>query len=673
MVPDRAVGALPSSFSSSEPAGSMFTFASASAQARASPSFNVLSARGTPKGPLPIDVQLNLLTSVLKHDPFNCPIRQTSQVWERIGREQGIRARTCARRYENIIQANIAGRDRPVGTEEQMAAKEQLLEQLFVMMNQPQAIVRMQKKRRYRSEEADRKLLMETIRLNPFGQKIGQVAKAWEDVKDTLGMKVHARQCIRRVNRMVKPYQLRERMYNGNIPEEMKEENDDLVKQVMLLMQLGGHGGVLEDDAGPSNEDDSISDSDYQENSYMASELSKRNLIQESDELKGDHDKDMASPPASSSHAEITGVQSPLIQQSTPAASEPASMRSSGTTTPIKKSRSHTRNSSGLTDKKKSSNGAGGAEDSRAVRSVESEFRPQRIWGSHPYSRETLSRAALGPQLQRGRPNKKNEQRLSVNSAGDYQQPVKYTRSSVGGRVESFIEPDHDNQQILVQSPVSDASYHISLPSPLALSIASSSKSVHEAGPFPLDSASHLYQTLLNEFHVVKGYLSRLDGQRQRDKDNQRKMYSMVEKLQLHVTEQQRSIQDLQIQMQQSYQQRHSPNQPSTSSLQQDVSWTQQSYQQQQQYQLHRHHHECSPSAQIQPENPRSSERHHTVPSTRPLLPLWPDHEYGQGSNSRGDDDRSLQDRISAVSNVMYESQAGVKTTMISSENSDSE
>ncbi|KAF9082274.1 hypothetical protein BGX23_012634, partial [Mortierella sp. AD031] len=257
------------------------------------PAFRIQSARGTPKGPLPIDVQISLLTSVLQHDPFNCPIRKTTQAWESISREQGIRARTCSRRFDNIIQASIAGRDRPVGTEEQQATKKRLLEQLFEMMNQPQALKRMQKKRRYRSEDTDRQLLQETIRLNPFAQKVGQVAKAWEDVRDALKMKVHARQCIRRVNRMVKPYQLRERMYKGNIPEDMREANDDLVKQIIQLMRQAGQGGTLDDGCNSNDEDSAsfMSDSDDQEE-YMdgAREKGEDQLEDEEDE-----DEDMLS------------------------------------------------------------------------------------------------------------------------------------------------------------------------------------------------------------------------------------------------------------------------------------------------------------------------------------------------------------------------------------------
>ncbi|KAG0355168.1 hypothetical protein BG005_005909 [Podila minutissima] len=184
-----------------------------------------------------------------------------------------------------------------MGTEEQIASKKRLLEKLFEMMNQPQALMRMQKKRRYRSEDADRQLLLETIRLNPFGQKVGQVAKAWEDVRDALKMKVHARQCIRRVNRMVKPYQLRERMYRGTIPDDMREANDDLVKQVINLMRQAG-GGSLEDacNSNASSHDDSgsgMSDSDDQDEGYL--DQDEKRTRDEDDELEDDDDEDMLS------------------------------------------------------------------------------------------------------------------------------------------------------------------------------------------------------------------------------------------------------------------------------------------------------------------------------------------------------------------------------------------
>ncbi|KAG9326169.1 hypothetical protein KVV02_005674 [Mortierella alpina] len=321
----------------------------------ASAPFRIHSARGTPKGPLPIEVQISLLTSVLKHDPFNCPIRKTTQAWECISREQHIRARTCSRRFDNIIQASIAGRDRPVGTEDQQATKKRLLEQLFEMMNQPQALKRMQKKRRYRSEDTDRRLLLETIRLNPFAQKVGQVAKAWEDVRDALKMKVHARQCIRRVNRMVKPYQLRERMYKGHIPDEMKEANDDLVKQVIQLMRMAGQGGSLDDEDSASG----ISDSDDQEDPYMEPRCQENNT-HEDDELEEDEDEDMMSRSESEQRnharrrdgdASVTGnaltprspgapvIPSPSTLSTTPSHSASISGPSSTPTTPGKRGR----------------------------------------------------------------------------------------------------------------------------------------------------------------------------------------------------------------------------------------------------------------------------------------------------------------------------------------------
>ncbi|KAG0275773.1 hypothetical protein BGZ95_008390 [Linnemannia exigua] len=316
--------------------------------------FRIQSARGTPKGPLPIDVQISLLTSVLQHDPFNCAIRKTTQAWESISREQGIRARTCSRRFDNIIQASIAGRDRPIGTEEQQATKKRLLEQLFEMMNQPQALKRMQKKRRYRSEDTDRQLLQETIRLNPFAQKVGQVAKAWEDVRDALKMKVHARQCIRRVNRMVKPYQLRERMYKGNIPEEMREANDDLVKQIINLMRQAGQGGTLDDGCNSNDEDSAsfMSDSEDQEE-YMDGQ---REHAQEDDE--DDEDEEMQSRSESEQRSSAQKKQgenstatprspvasanpTPSTQPTTPSLSAPTSSGTSSSTpaTPAKRGR----------------------------------------------------------------------------------------------------------------------------------------------------------------------------------------------------------------------------------------------------------------------------------------------------------------------------------------------
>ncbi|KAF9360748.1 hypothetical protein BGX26_007874 [Mortierella sp. AD094] len=469
---------------------------STAAAAVASPAFKVLSARGTPKGPLPIDVQISLLTSVLKHDPFNCPIRRTTQVWERISAEQGIRARTCARRYDNIIQASIAGRDRPVGTDEQIATKKRLLEQLILMMNQPQALVRMQKKRRYRSEDADRKLLLETIRLNPFSQKVGQVARAWEDVRDALGMTVHARQCIRRVNRMIKPYQLRERMYNGNIPEEMQEANDDLVKQVMQLMHQSGHGGSLEDDVGQSNDDDSasgVSDSEEQDYAYMDPEARKRG---QADELEEEEDEDMSSPKrighVRAGEHRLTG--STAQGRSTAI----TALSSSRHTTPTR--RVQPRHASYNSMDRKSSKERN-MEDTTG-------FRPQSIWGSHPYSKEAVFRTASGSYSQKSRSGRIHSAEAvemhEARTGGDesHLRPVKYANSNFG------------------------------------------------EGSHPGETDRNLYQTVLSEFHAVKEYLGRLDGQRQRDKDNQKAMYNMIERLHLQVQDQQRSIQDIQSQIQ---------------------------------------------------------------------------------------------------------------------------
>ncbi|KAF9103882.1 hypothetical protein BGX27_010325 [Mortierella sp. AM989] len=526
------------------------------------PPYRVLSARGTPKGPLPIDVQIKLLSSVLEHDPFNCPIRRTTQVWERIAAEQGVRARTCARRYDNIIQASIAGRDRSVGTEEQIATKKKLLEQLIVMMNQPQALLRMQKKRRYRSEDADRKLLLETIRLNPFAQRVGQVAKAWEDVRDALGMKVHARQCMRRVNRMIKPYQLRERMYNGNIPEEMQEANDDLVKQVMQLMDQSGHGGSLEDDGAQSNDEDSASDSEDQDDMYTDSEARKRGLLQEDDELE-DEDERMATNPMRVNSEQSLGHSTTQLSTSTLVSSSLSFQRP---TTPTHRTRPR-HSTHGSSDKAAS-------EDSRPTRALEAEFRPQSIWGSHPYSKEAVFRSSYGSNPQKGRTGRNHS--AEVTDARDsHQRPVKYTRSNIiiEGSSTQSAEPD---QRLLYPSRHASWPFHTKQSSPLNSSSASTQIHSHEShpsldesaaqGPLFIDSSSPLHQTILNEFHTVKGYLVRMDGQRKRDKENQKAMHSMIERLQYQVQEQQRSIQDLQEQVQ--YRQRQRLSSSSSSSYQ---------------------------------------------------------------------------------------------------------
>lgn len=503
--------------------------------------FKVLSARGTPKGPLPIDVQISLLSSVLKHDPFNCPIRKTTQVWEQISKEQGIRARTCARRYDNIIQANIAGRDRPTGTEEQIATKKKLLEQLLLMMNQPQAIVRMQKKRRYRSEEADKKLLLETIRLNPFAQKVGQVAKAWEDVRDALGMKVHARQCIRRVNRMIKPYLLRERMYNGNIPEELREDNDDLVKQVIQLMYLGGHSGSLEDDDGQSNDDESvsgISDPDDQDDGLVGSEARKRELPQE-DELEDDEDENMAG--LSETEQYNSNQKKPSSFFGAGALQYPSTSESSRKTrTSMDRTvfpeynQSHS-SGYGCVDMKKREKDAGMSEGARSTR-LESEFRPQRIWTSYPYSKEALTRSASGSY----RPKSRSSWTSSAVDVREYQYDTGYDRQQ-----DETMSHSGDLNYRSTHPSTSDIARRSMPLSPRSAPASSSTQSL-----LAIDPSTQLYHTVLHEFHVVKDYLGRLEDQRQRDKDNQKAMYSVIERLQHQVQEQQRYIEDLQNQVQ---------------------------------------------------------------------------------------------------------------------------
>ncbi|KAF8931884.1 hypothetical protein BGZ58_007367 [Dissophora ornata] len=482
------------------------------------PPFRTLSARGTPKGPLPMDVQISLLTSVLKHDPFNCPIRRTTQVWERIAKEQGIRARTCARRYDNIIQASIAERDQPAGTEEQIATKKRLLEQVFTMMNQPQAVVRMQKKRRYRSEEADKSLLLEVIRLNPFAQKIGQVAKVWEDVRDALGMTVHARQCIRRVNRIIKQYQLRGRMYNGNIPEEMQEANDELVKEAIQLMNLGGHGGSLEDDEGQSNGEDSASDaSDFegQEDAYTSFRVRKRNAPQDDEELGEDEDEDMAdladAEPATARYQKLDG--NPTMDSAVRLAKQSQSRN------PLY----------GSTDKRKTLEI--NAVKDKSVRAAEAEFRPQRIWGSHPYSQEATTRSSSKRRSYHAGHGE------SVDTGAGHQRSAEPRVGSPSG---SLSRMELDMEQIRSPSSSNSSSFY---------GPGYHQPPAENQNPRFIELDSQVYRTILNEFKEVKGYLDRLNGQRQRDKDNQKKMYQIIEGLQHQMQEQQRSIRDLQHQM----------------------------------------------------------------------------------------------------------------------------
>lgn len=561
----------------------------------------VLSARGTPKGPLPMNVQISLLSSVLRHDPFNCPIRRTTQVWECISREQGVRARTCARRYDNIIQASIAGRERPVGTEEQIAIKKKLLDQLFVMMNQPQALVRMQKKKRYRSEEADRQLLLETIRLNPFAQKMGQVAKAWEDVRDALKMQVHARQCIRRVNRMIKPYQLRERMYHGNIPDEMKEENDELIKQVIQMMQASGQGGSLEEgeddeeDAGHSNDDDdSASDSDDQEETHrsrsrQSSDGSRGkgqgNGDDEVDEsrrermhhgtLKSSRAMDVSVSPRSPA---LSLVQSPQTVTTTPAASEPEITVSAQKRRPRNSSQSSMSNAVYTTSSKRSlvdrsSDEMGMTPPATHRHPFESEFKPQRLWGSHPYSKERSSRAVHGTHSQR--PSSRSSSLQS-----DPHRPAKYTRSSSRDPSRDSNEDSRDRSMILQSSSPSafrtptsrsdsQQQYHYDQQHNVyTQSNHHHSHSHSSSGHQPMDGQvtissaqqnqqqpqTQLYRAILGEFQVVQRYLGQMEDERKRDKERQTEMGFMMDKLQFQLQQQQQSIDDLQHQLQHKHQ-----------------------------------------------------------------------------------------------------------------------
>ncbi|KAF9911754.1 hypothetical protein EC991_002482 [Linnemannia zychae] len=565
----------------------------------------VLSARGTPKGPLPMNVQISLLSSVLRHDPFNCPIRRTTQVWEAISREQGVRARTCARRYDNIIQASIAGRERPIGTEEQIATKKKLLDQLFVMMNQPQALVRMQKKKRYRSEEADRQLLLETIRLNPFAQKMGQVAKAWEDVRDALKMQVHARQCIRRVNRMIKPYQLRERMYHGNIPDEMKEENDELIKQVIQMMQASGQGGSLEEDdeedAGQSqDEDDSASDSDDQEHEshQSRSRHSSDTKVQQGngEEIDEGADSTVFRPSTTAMDISLSPrsptlslVQSPQTVATTPTASESTPLAPSESTTPVHKStrrprlsnqsslgHSHDSNKRSLVDR--SSDEMTGVIPS-PYHPFESEFKPQRLWGSHPYSKERSSRASHGTHSQR-------PSRSSSLQSDLHHRPSKYTRSSSrdllrdsmgdsrgrsmvlqgpsttpgdGSNLREYYYDQQNNIYTQSNSNSNADSHHHHHLSQLMPDGQITISSAQQQGQLQGQPATQLYRAILGEFQVVQQYLGKMEDQRERDKVRQAEMGYLVDKLQFQLQQQQQSIQDLQVQLQ--HQQQHQQQQ----------------------------------------------------------------------------------------------------------------
>ncbi|KAF9984241.1 hypothetical protein BGZ75_004200 [Mortierella antarctica] len=467
------------------------------------------TARVTVKGPLPIDVQIKLLSNVLHHDPFNCPIRRTTQVWECIAKEQGMRARTCARRFDNIIQASIAGRERAIGTEEQIGTKKQLLEQLLEMMNQPQAKVRMQKKRRYRSEKADRQLLLETIRFNPFAQKIGQVAKAWEDVRDALNMKVHSRQCVRRVNRIIKPYLLRERMYKGDIPEEMQEENDDLVKQVIQLMHQSGQADSLEDDEGHSNDEESAlsggSETDDQDDPFMETEAHNR---RDKSQHK-DSDKDNSTMISSTRMASCT--LSPRTLTSDSPVYGTVSLTPSTTVAMLASRQGRARRP------------RQGSPESRKKVSLdhpESEFRPQRIWGSHPYSREILSRSA-----------------------------------SASSRVAhaTHFRTGSEHEPMLIRSPLAESIQRPTLPSPTVSSTSTAAPShgtlTSREGSVNLvgnEASTQVYRAILGELQMVKRYFGQLEGQRQRDKDNQKALYTMMERMQQQMQQQQRSIEGIQ-------------------------------------------------------------------------------------------------------------------------------
>ncbi|KAF9542715.1 hypothetical protein EC957_001696 [Mortierella hygrophila] len=557
----------------------------------------VLSARGTPKGPLPMDVQISLLSSVLRHDPFNCPIRRTTQVWECISREQGVRARTCARRYDNIIQASIAGRERPVGTEEQIAIKKKLLDQLFVMMNQPQALVRMQKKKRYRSEEADRQLLLETIRLNPFAQKMGQVAKAWEDVRDSLKMQVHARQCIRRVNRMIKPYQLRERMYHGSIPDDMKEENDELIKQVIQMMQASGQGGSLED--GEDDDDDSASDSDDQEETHrgrsrQSSDGSRGKGLGNGDDevdesmrermhhdtLKSSTAMDISVSPRSPA---LSLFQSPQTVATTPTASELEATTSAQKRRPRNSSQSSMSNVRYTTSNKRStvdrSSDEMGMTPPATLRHhpFESEFKPQRLWGSHPYSKERSSRTNQGTYPQR--PSSRSSSLQS-----DPHRPAKYTRSSSRDPLRDTAEDSQDRPMVLQSSsspsafrtPTSESDsrqqyhydhqlniysqsniHHSRSHSPSRHQLTDGQVSISSAQQDQQQHTTQLYGAILGEFRVVQRYLGQVEDERKRDKERQTEMGFMMDKLRFQLQQQQQSIEDLQHQLQHQNQQSH--------------------------------------------------------------------------------------------------------------------
>ncbi|KAF9173511.1 hypothetical protein BGX20_003007 [Mortierella sp. AD010] len=586
----------------------------------------IQSARGTPKGPLPIDVQISLLSSVLRHDPFNCAIRKTTQAWEMISREQGIRARTCSRRFDNIIQASIAGRDRPVGTEEQQATKKNLLEKLLSMMNQPQAIKRMQKKRRYRSEDTDRRLLMETIRLNPFAQKVGQVAKAWEDVRDALNMKVHARQCIRRVNRMVKPYQLRERMYNGNIPENLREANDDLVKQVILLMRSSGQGASLDD--GNSNDDDSASGSSDSDDPEDHMDTKGERNAQEDDELEEDEDYEIVSRGESEQRAtkksQEDGAQpsetmprsptdpalSPSTQMTTPSlATSAASAPSSSTpATPAKRGRPRnppsTQNPSdkirnhhshdpdvNMRDMQQGRQAwEGETADSKVPRTsadggsghmtpTETNFPGQRAT-SHSSPPHTYSASASHPSVS-GDARYYPQTEYDHN---DYKRPMKHARTNSRGGCDLPMDMSHSGRNGHVlgfrygtradKGHSADAHGRpVDYPPPSREPLdVYPRRGYHGAAAISGEAAETMsqhsptaqqYRDVVNELRHIQEYIAQIEEQRREDHEKQSSLMYTIEKLQQQIQQQQQQLYQLQTQLRYGYSSHHDQSQQS--------------------------------------------------------------------------------------------------------------
>ncbi|KAF9392409.1 hypothetical protein CPC16_003317, partial [Podila verticillata] len=608
--------------------------------------FKIQSARGTPKGPLPIEVQISLLTSVLKHDPFNCAIRKTTQAWESISREQGIRARTCSRRFDNIIQASIAGRDRPMGTEDQIATKKKLLEKLFEMMNQPQALMRMQKKRRYRSEDADRQLLLETIRLNPFGQKVGQVAKAWEDVRDALKMKVHARQCIRRVNRMVKPYQLRERMYRGTIPDDMREANDDLVKQVINLMRQAG-GGSLEDacNSNASSHDDSgsgMSDSDDQDEGYL--DHDEKRTRDEDDELEDDDDEDMLSRSGSEkrklragqvSLSPIQGIVSPAsstVQPETPSLASVSISARATTPTPTPAKRGRPRNSTlaqarhsrqSSTDRSKGSKMEPPVDTMRESQEKNRLYDANRRgWESEARARQPVnypSEMAFGARV--GPPSSSPSMYPSktpfhaqpegtsehVYTGGGHPQaaqtsPAQANTTRTSPLTYHHVPREHNNEY---QRPIKHARTHskgnqeIPLDMPLRPEVQRFGDN-HQFDPrYETTPTAQQYHELVLELHSMRDALAQMDDQRRTSVDKQGAMMYTIETLQQQMHRQQQQISQLQHQLRYGYPPSSSQHSPSSSSTPGPTSHIGAPTPQPQQPQPHPHHYHGSQGSSV--------------------------------------------------------------------------